>query len=355
MLGRILIAGLLITWGCVDVYRVPELQHESRLVVDGLITTEPGPHAVLLTQTQPISGSYINRQFVSGAQLQVLTNDDTITLMERTPGRYETPTGWHAESGKSYTLSIDLPDGRKYRSETQEIYPAGNIDALNTLFEFNSINSLDPSLPQHSFGIFIDARAVPGTPGLLRWRWKGIYKILSDPANKMRFDSDCMCMVPDPPPCATECTCCECWITDFGAAALVSNNQFVSENTFRNRLIGRITVDSWRFATKYYVEVEQMSLSPAVYSFWKRVEAQQQSVSNIFQPNVIRIKGNVNRVDDPSEDVFGIVAFSDVVRRSRFIEKSEVPYILPDPPLIAEDCREIFRNKPSTNEKPPFW
>lgn len=355
MPGRMLIVCLFIAWGCVEVYRIPELQHVPRLVVDGLITTEAGPHTVTLTLTQPLSNTYENRQFVSGAQIQVVTTDDTLYLAEITPGKYETPTGWQAETGKSYTLHIELPDGRKYRSETQEIYPAGSIDALNTVFEFNSINSLDPALPQHSFGVFIDARAMPGTPGLLRWRWKGIYKIESDPANKQSFDPDCMCMVPDPPPCAMDCSCCECWITDYGASAMVSNNQFVSDNTFRNRLVGRVTVDSWRFANKYYVEVEQLSLSPAVYSFWKRVEAQQQSVSNIFQPNVIRIRGNINRVDDPAEEVFGIIAFSDIVRRFRFIEKTEVPFILPLPPLIAEDCRLIFRNKPSTTEKPPFW
>jgi hypothetical protein len=355
MKGSIFIAGLIIAWSCVDNYRIPELQHNYRLVVDGLITTEPGPHTVTLTLTQPPSNTYENRQFVSGAQLRVVTNDDTIVLAERAPGRYATPSGWQAETGKSYTLFIALANGRTYRSETQEIYPAGNIDALNTIFEFNSINSVDPFLPQHSFGVYIDARAVPGTPGLLRWRWKGVFKILSDPANKTKFDPDCMCQVPDPPPCAMECSCCECWITDFSASAVVSNNQFVSENIFRNRLVGRITVDSWRFAYKYYVEVEQLSLSPAVYSFWKRVEAQQQSVSNIFQPNVIRIRGNISRVDDSSEDVYGIVAFSDVIRKSRFIEKTEVPFILPSPPLITEDCRLIFRNKPSTNEKPPFW
>lgn len=354
MQGRLFIIALLTLWSCVDSYRIPELQHEPRLVVDGLITTEPGPHYVILALTQPLSNEYSNRQVVSGAQLKVVTEDDTVRLQEVIPGSYETPTGWSAETGKPYTLLIELADGRKYQSETQEIYPAGNIELLNPVFEFNSINTLDPSLPQHSIGLYLTARAAPATPGLLRWRWKGIFKIVSDPASRTRIDPNCMCEVPDPPPCAASCECCECWITEYSSAAMVSNNQFAGQNVF-NRLIGRVTVDPWRFEYKYYVEVEQFSLSQSVYSFWRRVEAQQQSVNNIFQPNVIRVKGNVSRIDDATEEVFGIIAFSDVVRVSRFIEKNDIPIFLAPPPLIAEDCRLIFRNKPSTIVKPPFW
>ncbi|MCS6973189.1 MAG: DUF4249 domain-containing protein [Cyclobacteriaceae bacterium] len=355
MKEKIFVALLLLICGCVENYRIPELEHQPGLVVDGLITTEPGPHQVVLTTTHPLSNDYSNRQYVSNAILKIITQDDTVFLTESTDGKYLTPAGWQAEIRKSYTLFIELADGRKYRSDTQEIFPAGTINSLKIAVELNSINSTDPAQPQHSVAFYLDAAAAPGSRGLLRWRWKGIFQIESDPASKTRIDPVCLCEVPDPPPCADSCLCCSCWITEYSPVAVVSSNQFAENNQFRNRYIGRVPVEPWRFAYKYYVEAEQFSVTQSVYSFWKRVEAQQQSVSNIFQPNVIRVKGNITNVDNPAEEVFGIVAFSDVARKSRFIQKSDLPFILPNPPVIAEDCRLIFRNKQASIERPPFW
>lgn len=345
---------VVLTGGCVDTYRLPEMDHEAQLVVDGLITTEPGPHWVRLRRSQPISGNYSTPPPVSGALVYIVTGADTTYLLESEEGNYKTPDNWQARVNEMYTMFI-LNNGKLYQSETQTVYPAGQIDTLLTIFERNVINTLDPAAPQHAVGIYLDARATPGTPGFLRWRWKGIFQITTDPANKRRLDPDCNCLVPDPPNCAFGCQCCDCWVTDYGLAVRVSNNQSVSQHIFLNRLLGRIPVEPFRFFSKYYVEVEQFSLSPGVYTFWRRAEAQQQSADNIFQPNVVRLLGNLKCVSHPEVPVFGIVAFSDVRRTARFIMPEELPVRVPAPPLYAEDCRLIFLQNKSTTERPPFW
>jgi hypothetical protein len=341
---------------CVDPFTVPNLSHTPQLVVDATITDEAGPHTVTLTYTSKLSSDYSNRIFVSGAHLTIRdeTRDSTIVLTEPSFGKYLTPTGWHLVVGRQYTLHIRLEDGREYRSDTQTVFPAGEIDSLALVFLPNSINQSDPSLPQNSLGIYIDSKGMVGEPNFFRWRWTGTYQVETDPASKTRIDPDCMCEVPDPPPCAFGiCSCCICWVNDFSNRAMVSNNQFSTDNAFYNVFLGKISIEPYRFYGKYHLEVEQLGLPESAYQFWKLVQAQQQGASDIFQPNAIKIQGNMEAITNPGEKVYGAVAFCSITKVSRFIYRHEVPVEILPPNVIKEDCRIVFRN--STNVRPDFW
>jgi hypothetical protein len=341
---------------CVDPFTVPNQSHTPQLVVDATFTDEAGPHKVTLTYTSALSNDYSNQTFVSGAIVRIKdeTTDVTTGLVESNPGIYETPPGWRTVVGREYTLHIQLADGSEFRSDTQKVAPAGEIDSLALPFLPNSINQNDASQPQNSLGIYIDSKGVPGESNFFRWRWIGTYQVETDPANKTRIDPDCNCEVPDPPPCAFDiCSCCTCWVSDFSSRATVSNNQLSSDNSFYNVLLGKIPVEPFRFFRKYHIEVQQLSLSESAYQFWKQVQAQQQGATDIFQPNAIRIRGNVTALTNPEQEVFGVVSFSSVTKATRFIERRDLPVVLLDPPLLREDCRIVFRN--STNVKPDFW
>lgn len=341
---------------CVDPFNIPKIDSAQQLVVDATITDEPGIHTVTLSYTAALSNDYTSRQFVNGAIVRIKdeTTDVTTSLTETSPGRYQTPDNWGVVVGRAYSLYIQLTDGREFRSDTQQVFPAGEVDSLSLVFLPNSINQNDATLPQNSLGIYIDSKGVAGEPNLFRWRWTGTYQVETDPANKTRIDPDCMCEVPDPPACAFGiCSCCTCWVNDFSSQAMVSNNQLINDNSFYNVFLGKIPVEPFRFFRNYHVEVEQLSLSESAYNFWKLVQAQQQGATNIFQPNAIKIKGNVESITDPDAEVFGVVSFCSVSKASRFINRYELPVLLLDPPLIREDCRLVFRN--ASNVRPDFW
>ncbi len=341
---------------CVDPYNIPKINSTRQLVVDATFTDAPGPHTVTLTYTSTLSHNYSNRIFVSGATVRII--DETLGLItglnQTAPGKYQTASTWKTVVGREYTLHIQLSDGREYRSDTQLVYPAGNIDTLAMVYLPNSINQNDQSQPQNSYGIYIDSRGEEGQPNFFRWRWTGTYQVETDPASKTRIDPVCNCEVPDPPACSFGlCSCCLCWVNDFSSQAMVSNNQLSTDYAFYNVFLGKIPIEPFRFSQKYHIEVEQLSLSESAYEFWKLVQAQQQGSTDIFQPNAIKIRGNLEAVTNPEEKVFGMVAFSSVTKASRFIYRYEVPGTISDPPLIREDCRIAFRN--STNVKPDFW
>jgi hypothetical protein len=294
---------------------------------------------------------------VLGATLEITNNlSQTVKLVETGKGNYETPPGWLAKMGKLYQLSIHLSDGREYLSENQLLYSAGVIDSLSTVYKPNSINQGNLEQPQHAVFVSIDGHGEPGQPNLFRWRWRGIFEILTYPELHTAIVGEGV-IVPNPLPCSgyltgTPCYCCNCWVTEKSTEAHIFKNDVVGD-VFKDELITYIPVDAYHFSIKDYIEVEQLSLSDEVHEFWKRIEAQQQGASNIFQPNAIKIQGNIHPVTNPKEEVFGIFSVSGVVRKKRFLTSADIGGNTPAAAQYPNDCRLLFLN--SSNVKPDFW
>jgi hypothetical protein len=197
---------------------------------------------------------------------------------------------------------------------------------------------------------------------MFRWRWSGIQEIETLPQLRT-IPTQGGVEIPDPFPCSgfvfedgeliqlEACTCCTCWLEEFGDEAAVSDNQFTSANTFNKELIATLPYTAIRFMKRYHLKLEQLSLSPEVYDFWRMVEKQQNGASDIFQPNSVNIKGNITCLSDP-EEVLGIFAVSAVAEKSFFIPSELTRRRIPLD-TIALPCAAAFPG--STYEKPPFW
>jgi hypothetical protein len=243
----------------------------------------------------------------------------------------------------------------------QEMLPSGAIAKLYGQFHENLINKNDLSLPQDAIRIYVDATS-DGSSNLFRWRWSGIQQIETLPHLRTR-PTPGGGQVPDPFPCSgfvyedgelyqiEACTCCMCWLEEFGDEAAVSDNQFTNAKIFNKEVIATLPYTATRFMRRYHIKVEQLSLSPEVYDFWRMIEKQQNSASDIFQPNSISIKGNITCVTDP-EEVLGVFAVSAVTEKSFFI-----PFELTRRRIaldtIALPCVAAYPG--ATYVKPPFW
>lgn len=345
---------------CVDPFKLPDIPDSSVLVVDGLITTEAGPHFVKLSKSVSLNENEIIP--VNNATLKVLDDQGgVINLVQIDAGVYQViPEDWKAESGRTYRISIELADGNKYESENQLVYSSGTIDSIYFSYASGVINAGDLANEMDAFIVYIDALGDGGEKNLFRWRWSGTYEIFTRP--ELRVTPSFGVLVPDPIPCSgynlalepvAPCTCCTCWVTEFSKQAIVSKNEFISDNRFLGVEMARIPIDGFRFYNKYHIEVEQLSLDESSYNFWKLVEAQQKSATNIFQPNVVRIQGNIGNIDDADELVLGVVSFASVTRASIFIQQSDIPGRVPSLPIYIADCRDFAETSSTT--KPPFW
>ena len=104
------------------------------------------------------------------------------------------------------------------------------------------------------------------------------------------------------------------------------------------------------FATRFYIEVEQLSLTPDAYRFWSSVASQEANGSLFNQPPG-KLSSNIQSLDNPSETVLGYFSVSSIDTKSRFILPNEIPFRFSEL-IFNEDCRKFFN---SDTEKPPFW
>lgn len=127
---------LLLLAACTDIYS-PDIERVDRyLVVEGLVTDQPGPHLVKLTRSSTF-GEPFPRIMVTGAHVFIsASGGDTITLEEHAAGHYYTPESFSGITGARYVLHIHTAEGQTYRSESQLMMPPVTVEAVEAEFGY---------------------------------------------------------------------------------------------------------------------------------------------------------------------------------------------------------------------------
>lgn len=347
--------------GCVDPANIDIPAFQYQIVVDGYITTDPGPYVVKLYRSRPLGSADLDR-LIPEKFAKVWIKDDlgaSEQLTETEAGVYQTNTnGIKGVTGRKYHVEITTVQGKKYESAPDEIKPVGEVTAIN--YEFIEGNG-DELNEGDGFRIFADATGVPGVDDLVRLRMVATYKVETFPQlrTKRVEGGD----IPDPFPCSGyinqegklvkvgECTCCECWVNDYDDIPSITDEQFTTNDIFRGEEVGFVPATRRTLYDKIHVEIQELSLTPETYMFWKLVKAQKEGVNNIFQPPSADIKGNIKALDS-SEEVLGIFWAAGIHKKSIYLDKGDVPYLVLPIDTLKAPC-QFFSY--STNQKPSFW
>ena len=129
----IFIVLLAFTVSCKEPYH-PEIDtNVSGIVINGLITDEPGPYTVNLSR--PVSFNGKESVPVQNANVYVTDeNNTTFYFYETLPGVYTSdPQNFITAYYSQYTLNVSTKDGHRYRSTPQVLYPKGSIDSVHSV------------------------------------------------------------------------------------------------------------------------------------------------------------------------------------------------------------------------------
>ncbi len=356
---------------CIEPFDIDPGVAQEMLVVDGLLTDQPGPHTVQLFKSSALN-EQLNSIFTMNGATIVLKDDKglSLTLKEIVPGKYQTPQDFLAVVGNYYHIEISLLDNQHFESIPEQLMPAGDIENLYYEFQQNQDRSLEDQLnPKNGFNVFIDATLDPGQNKLVRWRTTGMFQIHTFPEAKLEAQSGAkgaIVMVPAPPACSgwtystklglryvKECTCCDCWISQFDDIPQLTEEQLVTNDEVNRHQVMFVPANRRFFYKKYYVEVEQMSLSQNAFDFWNSVKKQKETSSDLFQTPSGKTTGNVRSVGDTKRPVIGLFGVSSVRKKTLFIPPSALPYSLLPIDTVAESCTQLYRY--STVTKPSFW
>jgi hypothetical protein len=367
-LFRLLPILFLLSDACVERLELPVSATEPLLVVDGLLTNKPGIHSVKLFNAASLESKLSEGKPITNATVNIVDEQGNSFPMHHAVNGLYSINDFQGEVGKRYKLQFSTAEGRVYESTLQQLNPPGEITELKYELVENAIDLDDLAAEHDVFRFYVDSKNTAGTPGLFRWRWTAIYEALTRPELRMKLipGTNPPSYETDPMPCSgfvsimggtsieqiAPCECCTCWVTTYSKNPMVSNNQVATRPEFNNVQVAQVPIDWKKFQAKYYIKVEQLNLSDEVYEFWKNVQSQQEGTGSIFQPNVVRVKGNIQCISDPNEEVAGVFSVAGSTERDVFIRRLDFKKAL-YPDTLINDCRNEYPG--STNVKPLFW
>jgi Domain of unknown function (DUF4249) len=376
--GLIYFVFLILADSCVERIDFESPDSDLQLVVDGMITDEPGPYTVKLSRTQQVYDLSDAKTVTAKAVTIFDDAGNSEVLTEIGPGEYQTSsTGIRGQIGRTYFVRIETFDGKVYESIPEKMTPAGAIE--NLYWEFEEFQPED-SPTQYRFNFFIDAIGNKTGDNLFRWKLNATYLVETNPELAGKPPP------PDPPlPCDNEipfgdprscsgyifddrglvwlglpCTCCTCWVSLPEPIPRISSDQVYTNGKLKRILVGAVPVDYWVFFDKVYIEVNQLSLTEKASNYWKTVEEQKEGASSLFQPAVGKAPSNIF-LKNGNEEVQGYFFASAIVRKilpGKFLSSGDIPLgpgIIEKPCFLLkkESCLKEFRN--STNLRPLFW
>jgi hypothetical protein len=335
-----------IALSCISPLDLKIEEEDKILVVEGYITTQPGPHFIRLT-TSAKYGSVFEGQIKPepGADIWIRDELGNITnLIDADFGNYQTPPNFKGEVGKSYVLNITTARGEEYTSLPETIQPVPKVDALE--YSFKELPTADPveyNAGVEVFGVWQDP---PDERNFYLWRNTGVYNIRTFPENFMTPGGENPPM-PAPKPC-----CNTCWVTERNADFGINiYNDLNTNGATNSQLVAFIPDNRRRFMDKYEITIQQFSISKEAYSFFNLLKSQKSINGDIFDPPPATIRGNIINLENPELNVIGFFYASDVYEITDFIERENLDGII-FPESIDDDCRVI---RGASTSKPPDW
>jgi Domain of unknown function (DUF4249) len=360
---------------CIQPLNVHLKPSQLPLTVDGLITDQPGPYTVKLSRALTVDDQLDQTDWVSGATIVISDDQGTQeTLHETSPGNYTTST-IQGIIGRTYMIHITTAEGAVYESIPDPLLPVGDITRV--YFEFVQPDTpplQNPVTSANGFNVYLDGTFDPLQNGLMRWRCTGTYEIQTFPEQRLKIQVPQPpvvknpIMLPDPEPCSGyivdpknknltirtgSCTCCYCWANQYDDSPVLSDKRFTSGNVIKGQALTFVPVTRRTFFDKYYLEIEQLSISQTAYDFWNNVKSQKQNSSNLFQTPPPQTTGNIHALTNGALPAVGIFAAAAIKKTSLTFTRDQVPYVISPIDTLQFSCLEATKN--ITNIKPAFW
>jgi len=375
MLHKVPVFFLMFIVSCIDPLDINIDEEVNVLIVEGAITTGPGPHKIRLSRSARYGGIFdgavlpVNRALVSirdsdGNNFPLTEESFRFSSVPQparpnAPGQetyltgvYATTNNFSAIVGNTYTLLIRRANGIEYTSLPETAIPATDILQLRAQFKKVPVSN---SEFKTGFDVYATIQDAVEEQNFYMWKNSGLYKISTRPDLRMcpgsssgpANDQGIIAAVP----CPTDC-CFDCWVSESSADRSL---HLLSDRNVNGNLVAEqvafIEDDRLRFFDKYLVKIELHTLNREAYQFFDLMRNQLSINGDIFDPPPATLRGNMINLTSPDENVIGYFRASDVRIDSMFLTRE---MLLEPRPLqhITDDCRLY---KSGVAAKPSYW
>jgi hypothetical protein len=382
---------MLIAASCVDRIIIPLGKTTSRVVIDGSISTRPGPYTVTVTESLDIQSAYEIARPITLKYLVMMDDlGNTDSLVDKRVGNFSTHEGGiQGTVGRAYKLKFETVDGRVYESLFDTLREStGTVDSVH--HNFKQRTNLDGTLT-HGYDISFDVTDQESSNSLHMWRMVSTYQTetipkyhrvqcasSSEPAGAVLppeqvcpFPINCGCLIPLE--CSgwkinrdgemvqfKPCECCTCWVTIYNDVPIMPDQRLYGTQ-LANIFADYIPLTYYNFMFKMHVQIDQYNLSQSAYLFYKAIVNQQSARGSLFQPITGKIPGNIVQISGEPIPAEGIFFATSITSKSIFISRFEIPdfnfipKIEPYPFANKRILNSCLDFPYSTTIKPAFW
>lgn len=302
---------LLVLIGCLTPIDFPVQNAGGKLVVSGQISTAEGNSTIQLGETANTE----RKPFpVEGAIIRLLDDSGNSYLYEEDssrPGTYLL-SRISGVTGTTYRIQVTLPDGRVYESIAEKMpKSSGQYSSHHKFEEEEILNDEGVASTKLFIKLFVNSTLpLDSEPLYIKWIVDEAFKLsptdFPDPLGRV------------PPTCYI--------LQNSDPQRIVMFSSFeLSSKTISDLLVASREID-YSFLERHYFTIHQSSLTREAHAYWRKVNILSNQVGSIFDTPPAEIKGNVYRVNNPSEKVYGYFQATNQTSDRFFVLPSDLPF-----------------------------
>ena len=297
---QILLSILLLFNSCITKFIPQTSENKELLVVEGLITDQPGINTIKLSKSLPLGGSSAAKP-LKGCIIMISDDNNTYySLNETVDGTYVTdPTIFRGAVGRQYTLHINTnasANNHNYESFPVEMKPVPPIDSV--YYEKMTLNENNGIISQEGCQIYLNTHDPTNLCKFYRWEYSETWEF------RLPY----------------QVTNNVCWISDNSNVINIKNASILDEDKIERYPLDFISNATDRLNFKYSILVNQYSLNEDEYLYWEKLQNISEQVGGLYDMIPATIPSNVYCLDDPNEKVLGYFSVSAVSSKRIFIK-----------------------------------
>lgn len=325
----IIIAALFL-FACKEEFSIEFNTNEKILVIEGGITNKPGPYAVKLSTTLPV-----NEPIWMPFQRCMVTIFDnqgkTETLFEVEPGIYQTSQGGiRGTVGNEYSIEIETPEGKVYRTAFEKMPPPVLIDSVYAEIDVHEDLDYPFGLPGLQF--YTDSKIAPDPESYVLWNMQETFQYETDYALDALYNFGKYYYANADMPEIIQITGLNynrlftCWKTDRVKGIYTGKTAILSSPKFNRQPLHFVGTDSKRLTIKYSLLLQQYTTTYGAHEFWENISGQISDENFLSTKQPFNVTGNVENVEDPVEMTFGYFTVASVDEKRVFFNRPNVSF-----------------------------